>query len=216
MPGGMRRRIFRIEQMFVGRRTVAAPDHEHVALRALAERGAEAVDATVQGLEQELALLRETLARNKQDLVLLVGDRTDRRMARAAGELGAAIETMEKATKTILDATEAIDDSARSLGLSLKQDYDRGLAQDVQEHAVKIYEACNFQDLAGQRIAKVIAILNTVEEQIAVVLERCNHMARPTATAAKKPAAGNGLVNGPRLDGDAGHADQRDIDVMFA
>jgi len=216
MPGGMQRRIFRIEQMFAGRRTVAAPDHEHVALRALAERGAEAVDATVQGLEQELALLREALARNKQDLVLLVGDRTDRRMARAAGELGAAIETMEKATKTILDATEAIDDSTRSLGLSLKQDYDRGLAQDVQEHAVKIYEACNFQDLAGQRIAKVIAILNTIEEQIAVVLERCNRMATPTATAAKKPAAGNGLVNGPRLDGDAGHADQRDIDVMFA
>jgi chemotaxis protein CheZ len=135
-------------------------------------------------------------------------------MSRAAGELGAAIDAMEKATKAILDATEGIDDSARSLIAALKQDHERGLAQDIQEHAVKIYEACNFQDLAGQRIAKVIDTLSTVEAQIAAALERCSGKAVPTETAGRKPVGG-ALINGPKLDGDAGHAEQGDIDVMF-
>ncbi|MGB8139493.1 MAG: hypothetical protein WCF52_03275, partial [Pseudolabrys sp.] len=39
----------------------------------------------------------------------------DRRMARAAGELGAAVESMETATQKILGSVEAIDDCARAL-----------------------------------------------------------------------------------------------------
>jgi chemotaxis protein CheZ len=197
--------------MVAGRRVAAATAHEPSALRALADRRDEAIDATMQGLENELVVLRETMACNRNDLAALVGERKDRRMARAAGELGAAIDAMEKATKTILDATEGIDDSAKSLGSVLKNEYGRGLAQDIQEHAVKIYEACNFQDLAGQRIAKVIATLALVEEQVAAVLDRCGGKVAATET----PAGGSSLVNGPKLDGDSGHANQGDIDALF-
>jgi chemotaxis protein CheZ len=220
----MQRRIFRVEQMFADRRLAApledaaAPREaaeEYNALRVLAERREEAIDATVHGLERELALVRETIARNKEDLAALIGERKDRRMTRAAGELGAAVDAMEKATQKILHATEVIDDSAKSLGSALKHQHERGLAQDVQEHAVKIYEACNFQDLAGQRIAKVIATLTMVEEQIAAMLERCSGFGRPgDARPAAKPAGGHPL-NGPRLDGDSGHANQGDIDALF-
>jgi chemotaxis protein CheZ len=221
---GVQRKIFRVEQMFAGRRVAAPPEDaaaprqamdEYNALRALAERREEAIDATVEGLERELALARETIAHNMQDLTALIGERKDRRMVRAAGELGAAINAMEKATQKILNATEGIDDSAKSLGSALK--HERGLAQDIQEHAAQIYEACNFQDLAGQRIAKVIATLTMVEEQIAAVLERCNGFGRPgDAPAAAGPAAGHVLVNGPKLDGDSGHANQGDIDTLFS
>jgi chemotaxis protein CheZ len=79
-------------------------------------------------------------------------------MTRAAGDLGAAIEGMETATQKILASAEAIDDCARALASALSNDYHHCLAQDVQDHVVRIYEACNFQDLAGQRIGKVIAI----------------------------------------------------------
>jgi chemotaxis protein CheZ len=220
----MQRKIFRVEQMFADRRLaapledVAAPRQtmdEYNALRVLAERREEAIDATVHGLEHELALVRETIARNKHDLAALIGERNDRRMARAAGELGAAVDAMEQATQKILQATEGIDDSAKSLGSALKHRHERGLAQDIQEHAAQIYEACNFQDLAGQRIAKVIATLTTIEEQIAAMIERCNGFGRPAdARPAAKPA-GDHPLDGPRLDGDSGHASQGDIDAMF-
>jgi chemotaxis protein CheZ len=221
----VQRRIFRVEQMFADRRVAARPEDaatprqamdEYGALRALADRREEAIDATVQGLERELALVRETIARNNQELAALIGERKDRRMARAAGELGAAVDAMEKATHKILTATEGIDDSAKSLGSALKHQHERGLTQDIQEHAAQIYAACNFQDLAGQRIAKVIETLGLVEERIAAMIERCNGFGGPSdAPAAAKLAANRRPVQGPKLDGESGHAEQGDIDTLF-
>lgn len=222
----MQRKIFRVEQMFADRRAAVWPEdaaasrhgtNEYGTLRALAARREEAVEATVQRLERELALVRETIARNKHDLSALIGERKDRHMARLAGELGAAVDAMEKATHKILTATEGIDDGAKSLGSALKHAHERGLAQDIQEQAAQIYAACNFQDLAGQRIAKVITTIAMVEEQIVAMIERCNGFGRPNdAPAAASPAAGHQLLQGPRLDGDSGHAEQSAIDAIFS
>lgn len=118
-------------------------------------------------IKGELALVQEMIARNREELAALIGENKARRMVRAAGELGAAIDGMEKATHKILQSAETIDDSAKSLGSALKTEFERGLAHDIQDHILQIYEACNFQDLAGQRIAKVIATLNMVDEQLA-------------------------------------------------
>ncbi len=125
-------------------------------------------------LKHELALLQGLVVRHKRDLAALIGDADDRRMTRAAGELGAAVESMEKGAETILKSTESIDDSARALSATLTTDYERGLAQDIQDHTVRIFEACNFQDLAGQRIGKVIATLNEVEDLLVQMLARCD------------------------------------------
>jgi chemotaxis protein CheZ len=121
---------------------------------------------------------------------------------------------MEAATQTILGSAEAIDDCARALASALSNDYHHGLAQDVQDHVVRIYEACNFQDLAGQRIGKVIAVLIMIEDRLMAMSARhsgsVEQPMRHGATSSER------LVNGPRLDGESGHASQRDIDVMFA
>jgi chemotaxis protein CheZ len=208
-------KVFRIEQMFAERRG-AAPDVARDSLGTLAALREEATDATMQQFEEELAVLRDTIARNRADLAALIGERSDRRMARAAGELGAAVDAMEGATQKILQAAEAIDDGAKSLGAVLKQGYERGLTQDIQDHAVKIYEACNFQDLAGQRIAKVIGLLSTVEEKIGALVERCAGFDQPGGTTlAAKPAVNHTLLHGPKLDGDPGHTDQKAIDAIF-
>jgi chemotaxis protein CheZ len=213
---GVQRKVFRVEQMIAGRRSAAraqaAGERADVdrlkTLRGFGQRremsGAE--------LERELALVRETIAHNRHEVASLIGTSNERRMARAAGELGAAVVGMENATQTILHAAEAIDDDAKALAAALRSDYERGLLQDIQERTVAIYEASNFQDLAGQRIAKVIATLNLIEQQLAAMLDRCNgHAGKP----APQPAAACGLINGPKLDGDSGHAEQRDIDAMF-
>ncbi len=197
----MQRKIFRVERMFGGR----------MAVHARAERP-DAAGGGRPALEHELALLRDTIARNRHELSALIGEERERRLAHAAGKLGAAVEGMEKATLKILKSTEAIDDAAKALAAVSKTDYERGLAHDIQDRVVTIYEACNFQDLAGQRIASVIAILNMIEDQVAGILARG---ASQSGDAAAKPFSGDQLLNGPRLDGASGHTSQSDIDILF-
>lgn len=133
-------------------------------------------------------------------------------MKRAAGELGAAVEGMEKAVQTILQSAEVIDDCAKVLAIAHSNGHERKLAEDVQDHLLRIYEACNFQDIAGQRIGKVIETLSTVD----------NRPMRPDGngsdpeTSVERPDSSGRLLNGPRLDGEAGTVSQRDIDAMFS
>lgn len=169
-----------------------------------------------QELTRELAAIQSAILRNMRELSVLINDGNDRRMARAAGELGAAVESMESATQKIFASAEAVDDCARALASALNDDYHHGLAQDVQDHVVRIYEACNFQDLAGQRIGKVIAMLMMVEERLVAMIQRHSGVGVVQQVQASKPAQSTKLINGPRLDGASGHASQLDIDAMFA
>jgi len=168
-------------------------------------------------VERDLTAIHDIVAQHRRELSALITEGKDRRMARAAGELNAAVEGMEKATQRILASAEIIDDCARALASALDDDYHLGLAQDVQDHVVRIYEACNFQDLAGQRIGKVIATLMMIEERIAAMVERYNSSDsknRPASPVEQRPTCD--IINGPRLDGDSGHASQCDIDAIFA
>ena len=45
------------------------------------------------------------------------------------------------------------------------------LAQDIRDQVIRIFDACNFQDLAGQRIAKVLATLKFIEDRIARMMD---------------------------------------------
>jgi chemotaxis protein CheZ len=166
---------------------------------------------------RELTLIRDAIIRDKRDLATLLGTPGgERRMMRAAEELGATIGGMENATQRILMETEIIDESARALASSLKKEYERGLAQDIQDSVVRVYEACNFQDLAGQRIGKVMATLRFIEEHVSGMILRWGGVDQPgRAEPAAAPSPESQLVNGPKLAYDAGHVSQHDIDAMF-
>lgn len=205
----MQRKVFRIEQMNGNRRVQApavrpAPQHRH------SERtGSD--DAHT--LRRELDAIHEMLTDNMRTLSALLQEGKERRMTRAAGELGAAIDAMEKATGKILQSAEVIDDCAKAFASSRKGEYESGLAQDIQDNLMHIYKACNFQDLAGQRIGKVIEILGEVEERVTRLIERNSGLSAAGEAPAAPPASK--MLNGPRLDGDSGHASQHDIDAMF-
>jgi chemotaxis protein CheZ len=209
----VQRKVFRIEQMVGGGAPAAAPDDS--AQPAVAEELRQPAEPG-QELTRELAAIQSAILRNMRELSVLINDGNDRRMARAAGELGAAVESMESATQKILASAEAVDDCARALASALNDDYHHGLAQDVQDHVVRIYEACNFQDLAGQRIGKVIAMLMMVEERLVAMIQRHSVVGGAQQAQASKPVQSTELINGPRLDGASGHASQLDIDAMFA
>jgi len=202
----VQQKLFRIEQM-AGERRAHAPAHPAPTHPHHIDPGEQAA------LKRELAQLREAFARSARELAALLNEGKERRLTRAAGELGAAVDAMEKAADKILQSAEIVDDCAKALAFARMTDYERSLAQEIQEHVVRIYEACNFQDLTGQRIGKVIATLGLIEERLT---EAVAHNKFPAA-ANRAPAAASArdLVNGPRLDGDAGHASQRDIDALF-
>jgi chemotaxis protein CheZ len=205
----VQRKVFHVEQMFSATRASA------VRPAALAKQCDGDDSAAVASLMRELAAIQDTIARNKRELASLIGDGKERRMARAGDELRAAVDGMDDATQKILKSVEVIDESARALTATLKDDYKRGLAQDIQDNVVKIYEACNFQDIAGQRISNVIGTMTMVEDQVAGMLARCDN-ANSAVIAPVRPAPRSELLNGPKLDGDSGHASQIDVDKMFA
>lgn len=184
----MQQKQFRIEKMLAGRCPAASEQ---------APMPAPADDA-------------DPVTALKRSLAALVADDDGRRLTRAAAELGAAIESMEKATQVVLAAAESIDDSMRGLPHTQASGLDRVLAPEMQDRIAQIYEACNFQDLAGQRIGKVIALLAHLEEQLAHVVADCGAAAIPGAEQRE-----HGLINGPRLDGAVGHVDQRGVDLLF-
>jgi chemotaxis protein CheZ len=132
------------------------------------------------------------------------GAPADAATSRIDQELQAVISGTEQATQKILTAAEEIDFAANTLSAALDGKIEQELAQDIQDLVIRIFEACNFQDLIGQRVAKVSAAVKFVEQHIARVLEEIK-----TASAAAS------ALHGPRLDGDAGHASQDDIDAMF-
>lgn len=198
----MQRKVFRIEEMMPRSRPAARP-------------AAPAMDVGVemQRLRRELESVYDAIDRSKRELIALHGNAAeDPRLPRAERELGAAIGAMESATQKIIKAAEAADESARNLTATLKDDYKRGLAQDIQDNVVQIYEACHFQDLTGQRINKAIAALQSIDQGLARVFEIWGGLDQFRRHA---PAPSHKLINGPKLEGDAGHASQHDIDRMF-
>jgi chemotaxis protein CheZ len=129
--------------------------------------------------------------------------------ARIGHELGAVVEGTERATQKILAAAEEIDSAANNLSAALKGKIEQNLAHDIQDLVIEIFEACNFQDLIGQRVAKVLATLRFVEDHIARVLDEIKN---PAAATQRNGAQ---TLHGPRLESDDGHASQGEIDALF-
>ena len=89
----------------------------------------------------------------------------------------------------------------------------------MQERVIKIFEACNFQDLTGQRITKVVGTLKFIKTHIVRMLEIWGGLDAFKDIEAETIAQRQGdtrLLNGPKIAGEAGHASQDDIDAMFA
>ena len=92
-------------------------------------------------------------------------------MAKVNGELGAVVGGTEEATQQILEAAEAIDQAATALSKNISPDQQKLLTEEIQERVISIFEACNFQDLTGQRISKVMTTMKFIENHINVMMD---------------------------------------------
>jgi chemotaxis protein CheZ len=234
-----RRKIFRIEAINGGARSGSEPrnltpgfDHiiaELKALRSLVQpreelnaRMIESYQAQIgeaQKLKAELDLIQEAITRTKHEIATLhVTGFEGPEMSRVTDELDAIVGGTEQATETILAAAEFIDQTANTLGAALKSEQDQALAHDIQDHVIRIFEACNFQDLTGQRITKVVATLKFIETHIVRMIEIWGGLEAFKDIAPDAIAEREGdkkLLNGPKLEDEAGHASQDDIDALF-
>jgi chemotaxis protein CheZ len=170
-------------------------------------------------LKVELDLIYDAINRTKREIAVLHGKSFEgNEMSKVTGELGAVVGGTEQATQQILEAAEAIDQAASALGKVNSPDQQKLLSEEIQERVVSIFEACNFQDLTGQRISKVMAAMKFIENHIVVMMEIWGGVdaIRAHAPALIDGREGNArLLNGPKLDGDIGHASQNDIDALF-
>lgn len=172
-------------------------------------------------LKSETDSIHRAINRTMQELASLHFGAFDDGGGRASRELDAVVDSTERATQQILESAEVIDEAANTLSASLRQQQEQALASDIRDHVVRIFEACNFQDLSGQRIGKVLATLKFVEDRVTRMLEIWGgHDALRDYAGTSLPAPHTHqegtLVAGPKLEGDAGHLAQSEIDSMFS
>lgn len=141
----------------------------------------------------------------------------DDRLVSAASELDAIVKDTEMATHTILESAEQIDDLAMTLKNAAPSDFVADHVEQIAFIVTKIFESCNFQDITGQRINKVVRTLEFVEERVHNMILIWGEDAfadLPMPEGAEKDAIEDAdLLNGPQLDGEG--ISQDDIDKLF-
>lgn len=172
-------------------------------------------------MKRELEEIREAIDRTKREIAALhESNQTGGAMHRVTDELDAVVDGTEQATNIILESAETIEHQSRNLIAKLKGG-DQGMASDIQEQVMRIFEACNFQDLTGQRITKVVNVLRFIDERVAHMMEIWGGKEefatiKPAASPVKAGTAEEkDLLNGPALPEDTGRATQDMIDALF-
>ncbi len=239
-----RHRTFRIEAMngreprsaaAAGERSSTIHHHHEVmaelrALRAIIEpretvtekmvESYKAEMAEAQKLKGELDIIYEAINKTKHEIATLhVTGFEGPEMKRVTHELDAIVGGTAQATEQILSAAEFIDQTANTLSAAIKGEQEKAMAHDIQEHVIQVFEACNFQDLTGQRISKVVATLKFIEQHIVRMMDiwgGIESFKDLTPEAIAEREGDRALVNGPRLEEDVGHASQDEIDALFA
>jgi chemotaxis protein CheZ len=211
-------------QMASSSRSAVAGVVEDSASREVAETRAllETYRAQIEQCEKlkvELDLIHDAIDRTKREIAAIHGKSFDgNEMAKVNGELGAVANGTEQATQQILECAEFIDQAASALSKVNSLDQQKILSEEIQERVVSIFEACNFQDLTGQRINKVMTTMKFIENHINVMMDIWGGVDAIKAHAPAMIDTREGdekLLNGPKLEGDEGHASQDDIDALF-
>ncbi|MBD8878082.1 protein phosphatase CheZ [Labrenzia polysiphoniae] len=171
-------------------------------------------------LKTEIDAMYEAIAQTKKEIATLhqTTGAEGEDMTRVTNELDAVVSGTEGATDSILSAAEFIDETANTLSARL-DGQDSDLANDIQERVVHIFEACNFQDLTGQRITKVVGTLRFIEDRIIQMMDIWGGIESFQEIEAVQQQLAEGdaaLLNGPSLDTDMDVASQDDIDALFA
>lgn len=166
-------------------------------------------------LYAELESLATYIQNAKQEIAQVeVGTINSTHIPTATDELDAVVGATADATNSIMNACDQISAVAGEIG---------GAQGDKLNAIVtNIFEACNFQDITGQRITKVVRTLKHIEEQVMRLIEVFGGQMAQKGEGATSQTAGStvssadeqSLLNGPQLPGNA--INQDEIDKLLA
>lgn len=189
---------------------LAGQDRIEEAVRAVLGSLSGAMTVTEAALLAELEALGREVARAKSEIAALrVEDINASHIPAATDELDAVVEHTARATNEILDSCETLE--------ALQPQLSGAAAETVAAAVTRIYEACSFQDITGQRIGKVVAALKAIERRVAAVtaaFARPEEAAPAEETQEDRRTEGERLANGPQLP--AAATSQADIDRLLA
>ena len=128
----------------------------------------------------------------------------------AGAELQAITRDTEGATNAIMTAAEVMMDMSPG---------DPGIKDRIDDEVMKIFEACSFQDITGQRVSKIVKVLTQIEVLVSHLADAVGIVDDDTSGAARElsPAeqrARDLLLNGPAIGGPETRQDA--IDDIFA
>ncbi|MFP6744445.1 MAG: hypothetical protein VCB77_04560 [Alphaproteobacteria bacterium] len=115
-----------------------------------------------------MAVDRSTDSTVDRELGALLREIRDQQLVAAVDELNENVRVTEDATTTILEEAEEIDNGGM-----------------ITDSVARIYEACSFQDITGQRIGKVVVDLKRLEDRI----DQISQSFGDQRTGAGQPAA---------------------------
>jgi chemotaxis protein CheZ len=156
----------------------------------------------IQATKVEIAALRHPLS-------------NEDKFESATEELSEIVRQTETATDGIMNSAEKIEEVVADLLTVTQDEYANSRLGDIADLITGIYEACNFQDLTGQRINKVIKVLNYIEERVDAMMatwdiREFQTMPLPEDITRKDEDL---TLSGPMAEGQA--ISQDEIDALF-
>lgn len=163
-------------------------------------------------VRRDLIEMAEAISRTRREIAAMrLPDQQKSQLIHATAQLGAIVEATEKATSDILAATEDIQESAWELREKGVQDTDA--CDRIDQRAVDIYTACSFQDLTGQRTAKVVETLRFLENRVNAMIRIWGIDDVRVDDGGETPPPDSELLNGPQEHGTG--IGQSEIDRML-
>jgi len=168
-------------------------------------------------LRREIARMVRSMAQAKEQIAAIKHPEIDDDQVNAASnELHAIVSTTEMATNTILEVGEGVQELAERLMNLMGNDEDvQTTCSDIVTRINTMFEACNFQDITGQRVTKVVTTLAFIEERLRTIIDAWGKEAFADIPIPQQVQLHetDDLVSGPALD-DAGLS-QDEIDSLF-
>jgi len=165
----------------------------------------------------EIAQMVRMLGRAKLEIASIKHPMAeDDRIKSAASELDAIVAATEASTQDVLAASEQIEAMTRKIaGLHHGDEDIVTLTDQIAGEIIKIFEACNFQDITGQRIDKVVRTIRFIEERVLAMIAiwGADAFAELPMPESQGASGDDALMNGPAL-GNQGIS-QDEINALF-
>ncbi len=171
--------------------------------------------AEAERLRLDLQDLQNAIEETKREIISLrKSDRDNDKLLTAGEALRAVVEDTETATDGIIGAVESIEEICGQL-ISLSGAGGQNLADPLNEQVTTIFEHCNFQDITGQRITKVVNTMEFIDQRISKMMEiwggESGFQQIDLEETTQLPEGE--ILDGPAMPGQS--ISQTDIDALF-